>query len=56
MAAETETVPCACPDCVCKVAPGKGIEREGKAFCCEECAAGHPDHSGCGHSGCACHG
>ncbi|MCJ2038146.1 metallothionein [Methylobacterium sp. WL30] len=53
---DSETVPCACPDCVCEVAPGHGIARAGKTFCCEDCAAGHPDHAGCGHSGCACHG
>jgi hypothetical protein len=53
---DSETVPCACPDCVCAVAPGHGMARAGKTFCCEDCAAGHPDHAGCGHSGCACHG
>lgn len=51
-----EMVKCACPDCVCVVSPEKAVKREDKAFCCDECADGHPDHSGCDHAGCACHG
>ena len=52
----SETVKCACDDCVCKVSTDKATMKDGKAFCCEECAAGHVDHAGCEHNGCACHG
>jgi len=52
----TETVKCACEDCVCVVPVAKAVSRDGKAFCCEECAEGHPHHAGCEHAGCACHG
>lgn len=51
---DVEMVKCACPDCVCVV--DKAVKRDGKAFCCDECADGHPDHAGCDHAGCACHG
>ena len=47
---------CACTDCMCMVAPDKAVIKEGQAFCCEECAAGHVHHAGCEHSGCECHG
>ncbi|MBZ6416081.1 MAG: metalloregulator ArsR/SmtB family transcription factor [Methylobacterium sp.] len=51
-----ETVKCACEDCVCTVPVAKAVSRDGKAFCCEECAEGHPHHAGCDHAGCTCHG
>lgn len=31
-------VKCACPSCQCAVAPGKGVEREGKRYCSPACA------------------
>ena len=51
-----ETVKCACEDCVCTVPVAKAVSRDGKAFCCEDCAEGHPHHAGCDHAGCTCHG
>lgn len=47
---------CACTDCVCSVSAEKAVVKDGKTFCCEECAAGHTHHDGCDHNGCACHG
>ena len=32
------TVKCACASCECRVARGKGVEREGKIYCSEACA------------------
>lgn len=52
----TDDVKCACSDCVCKVSTEKAVHKDGKAFCSEECAAGHTHHEGCGHTGCNCHG
>ncbi len=34
----------------------KAVSRDGKAFCCDECADGHPHQNGCDHAGCTCHG
>ena len=53
---DVNMVKCACADCVCVVAVDKAVTRDGKAFCCDECAEGHPDHKGCDHAGCDCHG
>jgi DNA-binding transcriptional ArsR family regulator len=53
---DVEAVKCACEDCVCVVPLAKAVSRDGKAFCCDECADGHPHHAGCDHAGCACHG
>ncbi|WP_072562855.1 metallothionein [Granulibacter bethesdensis] len=50
------TIKCACPDCVCEVEQGKGIQRDGQTYCDEACASHHKDGSGCHHAGCACHG
>ena len=53
---DVEMVKCACPDCVCVVSLSKAVTRDDKAFCCDECAEGHPDHAGCDHAGCTCLG
>jgi metallothionein len=53
---DTEKTKCACPDCVCMVSAATAVTRDGKAFCCDECADGHKDHAGCDHAGCHCHG
>ncbi|KQO90072.1 MAG: metallothionein [Methylobacteriaceae bacterium] len=53
---DVDMVKCACPDCVCVVSVTKTVKRDEKAFCCDECAEGHPDHAGCDHAGCSCHG
>ena len=36
--AATAAVKCACESCHCTVAPGKGVERDGKLFCSATCA------------------
>ncbi len=53
MAAETT---CACTDCTCKVSDDTAVKKDGKAYCSDACAQGHPDGKGCGHEGCECHG
>lgn len=53
---DVELVKCACQDCVCVVQLSKAVSRDGKAYCCDECADGHKDHTGCEHAGCACNG
>ena len=45
---------CACDTCVCIVNIDDAVKKEEKNFCSDACADGHPDGSGCGHSGCAC--
>ncbi len=52
----TDDVKCACSDCMCMVSTDKSVQKDGKAYCCEECASGHAHQAGCGHSGCDCHG
>ena len=47
---------CACSDCVCIVNVDKALKKNGKNYCSESCANGHPEGSGCGHTGCKCHG
>jgi hypothetical protein len=48
-------VKCACERCHCMVTPGAGaIEKDGKYYCTEACAEGHPSGRGCGHPGCEC--
>ena len=51
-----DDVKCACADCQCMVKAGKGIEKDGKTFCCEACAEGHANSAKCEHAGCGCHG
>jgi hypothetical protein len=46
---------CACESCLCIVSLEKAVAKEGKYYCSEACASGHPDGKGCGHSGCECH-
>ena len=53
---------CACEKCLCVVSledasPGADlfeIAKNGKYYCCEACANGHPNHEGCGQQGCGC--
>lgn len=48
---------CACADCVCVVPTGDAVDRNGRLYCSDACAAGHAgEGAGCGHGGCACHG
>jgi hypothetical protein len=39
---------CACDSCLCIVGTSKAVEKEGHYYC----ANGHPEGSGCGHTGC----
>lgn len=56
MTTETQTVPCACEDCVCEVRVERAVTRGARHYCSEACADHHPDGAGCGHAGCGCHG
>ncbi|BAW97367.1 prokaryotic metallothionein-related protein [[Synechococcus] sp. NIES-970] len=47
---------CACESCLCIVELSNAIQKEGKGYCSQACADGHPNGSeGCGHTGCTCH-
>ena len=46
---------CACENCLCVVSLADAIQKDGKPYCSEACADGHPQgSSGCGHTGCGC--
>lgn len=46
---------CECDrNCTCEVEQRKSIERNGKYYCDEACASGHPSGQGCGHQDCKC--
>ncbi|ERT05566.1 prokaryotic metallothionein family protein [Lyngbya aestuarii BL J] len=45
---------CACESCLCVVSLENAIKKDGKPYCSEACANGHPSGSGCGHTGCTC--
>lgn len=45
---------CACESCLCVVSVDDAVEKEGKHYCSEACADGHPDGQGCSHQGCNC--
>ncbi|MEL7026692.1 MAG: metallothionein [Pseudomonadota bacterium] len=47
---------CACDDCLCIVDMNDAVKSEGQNYCSDACANGHPDGSGCGHTGCKCDG
>ena len=32
------------------------VKHDDRNYCSENCAKGHPEGKGCGHTGCACHG
>lgn len=46
---------CACESCLCIVDTTKAIQKDGKNYCSDICANGHPNGVGCSHSGCQCH-
>ena len=54
-AATVNQMKCACASCVCIVNVSDAIQKEGKYYCSDDCANGHPDGSGCSHHGCECH-
>lgn len=45
---------CACPDCLCIVTVSEAVMVDGKPYCSEACAKGHPNKESCGHQGCSC--
>jgi hypothetical protein len=45
---------CACESCKCEVSTDSALQKDGKYYCSETCANGHPDGTGCGHPGCNC--
>jgi len=44
---------CACPHCSCTV-DGNALMQNGKAYCCEACAAGHRNGEPCRMGDCKC--
>ena len=46
---------CACESCLCVFSVTEAVLKEGKNYCSDACANGHPDGTGCGHTGCGCH-
>ncbi|MDX2254272.1 MAG: metallothionein [Pseudanabaenaceae cyanobacterium bins.39] len=50
-----ETTKCACPKCTCTVSLDTAIMADGKPYCSQACADGHPAGSpSCQNSGCGC--
>lgn len=45
---------CACTGCEHHVSSEQAAIIEGRAYCCQACAAGHPGGSDCVHKGCPC--
>ena len=45
---------CACPGCENTVTSEEGAFREGQAYCCTGCAAGHPEGLDCLDPDCPC--
>ena len=46
---------CACESCECMVNTDSAVQKDGKYYCSDACANGHPNGTGCGHAGCECH-
>lgn len=44
---------CCCNHCSCTVG-ANAVVRDGKAYCCEACAAGHSDGEPCRMADCKC--
>lgn len=45
---------CACDSCVCIVDINDAVKKDDGNYCSDNCAEGHPDGKGRGHTGCAC--
>ncbi|MEM9246377.1 MAG: metallothionein [Cyanobacteria bacterium P01_F01_bin.153] len=46
---------CACEPCSCVVKTDTAVAKDGKYYCTDACANGHPEGSeACGKSGCGC--
>ena len=47
---------CACESCLCVVSLEDAVLKDGKYYCCDACANGHPEGSSCcGAPACGCH-
>ena len=46
---------CACPSCSCTVELSDAIVKDGKYYCCDNCAEGHVNGGSCVSSDCGCH-
>ena len=53
-AATVTQMKCACASCVCIVNISDAIQKDGKYYCSDACANGHPHGAGCSHHGCEC--
>jgi metallothionein len=47
-------VKCDCGSCACTVDPETAIVKDGKNYCSEACANGHPNGQSCPSTGCNC--
>ncbi|WP_309735390.1 metallothionein [Chamaesiphon sp. OTE_75_metabat_556] len=48
-------VKCACnSSCLCNVSLETAVLKDGKSYCSQACADGHPNGQTCGRSGCTC--
>ncbi len=56
MSVTVDQVKCACSDCVRVVRGDKGVKRDGRIYCSDECADDHMNGARCRDAGCACHG
>jgi metallothionein len=45
---------CACESCLCIVSLAAAVLKDKQNYCSEACANGHPNGTGCGHTGCNC--
>ncbi|MEC4985245.1 MAG: metallothionein [Oscillatoria sp. PMC 1068.18] len=52
--ATATSMKCACESCKCVVSLEEAIQKNGKYYCCENCANGHPEGKACKHHDCEC--
>jgi metallothionein len=52
--AEATQTKCACNPCLCNVSLETAVLKDGKGYCSQACADGHPNGQVCGRSGCTC--
>jgi hypothetical protein len=55
MTATVTQMKCACPSCLCVVNLETAVMVNNQPYCSDACAQGHPQGTGCGHTGCGCH-
>ena len=51
---QVKQIKCACPSCICMVSLSDAIVKDGKQYCCDNCADGHANGSSCGDGTCSC--